>query len=183
MGIDRRLTFTLAALAALHAASCRRRRPTVDEHAPPPPPAATSARAEEEPPPVDRALPDELAEGTARAFGFPLPRVMNVKGRFDDVVFASGSAAPDMVANYVRRRVIADKILTGPEKTIFTRASLKTNPGALMTISVVSNGNVTELEVREIKPKPAKEGLSPEDRWRELGFRPDGTPLDPTQLH
>lgn len=132
--------------------------------------------------PVDRALPGELAEGTYRAFGLLLPRVMNVSARFDNVVFASTDAPPDQVANYVRQRVAADKIVTGPEKTVFSRAMVKGNPGPLVQIMVVAKSGRTELEVRDVTLKPSKPDLSPEERWRELGLRPDGTPLDPTQL-
>lgn len=175
----------VAAIAALGAAialaGCRGKRSTEDEHLPPPPSARASV--EVEPPPVDRALPGELAEGTQRAFGFALPRVMKVKGRFDDVVYATCDAPADQVANYVRQRVTADKIVTGPEKTVFSRATVKGNPGTYVAISVVSYGNRTELEVRDVTPKPVKAGLSPDERWRELGLTPEGDPIDPTQLH
>lgn len=180
MGIHRRVVVALIAVG-LGASACRTRRAVEDEHAPPTP--VTTARPTVAPPPVDQTLPGELAEGSVRAFGLPLPRVMTVKGRFDEVVFAQGQAPADQVANYVRQRVTADKIVTGPEKTVFSRAAVKAAPGPLMTISVVAHGINTEIEVRDITPKPAKEGLTPEERWRELGLNPDGSPIDPTQLH
>jgi len=167
--------------AAIALAGCRAKRSAADEHAPAPPSARTTAEVDATP--VDRALPGELAEGSTRAFGFALPRVMTVKGRFDDVIFAAGDAPADQVANYVRQRVTADKIVTGPEKTVFSRATVKGNPGTLVAIAVVSYGNRTELEVRDVTPKPVKAGLSPDDRWRELGLTPEGDPVDPTQLH
>jgi len=170
----------VAAAASLSAPGCRTRRAIEDEHAQPPSPAPTAPPVAA--PPVDQALPGELAEGDVRVFGFPLPRVMEIKGRFDDVAFAAGHAPADQVANYVRQRVTADRILTGPEKTVFSRAAVKATPGPLVTISVVSHGDKTEVEVRDITPKPAKSGLTPEERWRELGLKPDGTPIDPTRL-
>jgi hypothetical protein len=173
----------LITAATLGASGCRTRRTVEDEHAPPPTLPAARTAAPSARPPVDRTLPGELAEGSLRAFGLPLPRVMKVKGSFDEVVFASGNAPAHQVANYVRQRVIADKIVTGPEKTVFSRASVKATPGPLMTISVVAHGDKTEIEVRDITPKPAKPGLTPEERWRELGLNPDGSPIDPTQLH
>jgi hypothetical protein len=181
VGFHRRVIL-LIATAALSASACRTRRAVEDEHAPPPSVApAPIARSAAQP--VDQVLPGELAVGSVRAFGFPLPRVMTVKGRFDEVVFAAGQAPADQVANYVRQRVTADKIVTGPEKTVFSRAAVKATPGPLMTISVVAHGDKTEIEVRDITPKPAKEGLTPEERWRELGLNPDGSPIDPTRLH
>lgn len=160
---------------------CRaKQRAPADEHAAPP--KASTAAPTEAAVPVDRALPGELAEGTFQAFGLLLPRVMNVSARFDNVVFASADAPADQVANYVRQRVDADKIVTGPEKTVFSRATVKGSPGREVTIMVVSKNGRTDLEVRDVTLKPSKPDLSPDERWRELGLKPDGTPLDPTQL-
>ena len=182
MGLDRRLKHAArdAVLigVVLTLGGCRQKRGAGDQHETPPSrrPAAST------PLPVDRALPGELAEGTARAFGLLLPRVMRVSGRFEDVVFATGDAPADQVANYVRQRVNADQIVTGPEKTVFARATIKSTPGPLIAVSVLSRDGRTELEIRNVAPKPAKDGLSPDERWRELGLNPDGTPLDPTRL-
>lgn len=177
----RALTSVAAILLAIALVGCRAKRGVEDQHAAPPEPRAAVSAA---PPqaPVDQALPGELAEGTFRAFGLLLPRVMNVSARFDDVVFATGDAPPEQVANYMRQRVNADKIVTGPEKTVFSRATVKAHPGQLVGIMVVSKGGRTELEVRDVTLKHAKDGLSSDERWRELGLSPDGTPLDPTRL-
>lgn len=181
MGFDRRLLSHAAAPLALALAlgGCRGKRAPEDQHADPPSPRLAASAA---PLPVDRALPGELAEGSARAFGLLLPRVMIVSARFDDVVFAKGDAPQDQVANYVRQRVTADQIVTGPEKTVFSRAVVKSTPGTLVAISVLARDGRTEIEVRNVTPKPAKDGLSPDERWRELGLNPDGSPLDPTRL-
>jgi hypothetical protein len=183
MGLHRRVA-PAAALALLLTgclAGCRGRRLPDDQHAAPPAGAravATVAPAA----PVDQALPGELAEGDVRAFGLALPRVMAVRGRFGDVVYATGDAPPDEVANYVRQHLTAEKIVTGPEATLFSRATVKGSPGPLVAVSVVNHGGRTEMEVRDVTPKPERAGQSSDDRWRELGLKPDGTPLDPTQL-
>ncbi|APR81866.1 Hypothetical protein A7982_07215 [Minicystis rosea] len=173
--------FIFIGAAVLSLAACRKQHAPDDEQALPP---ASSARPIESSAaaPVDQALPGELAEGTVIAFGLTLPRIMTIRGRFDDVVFATGDAAADQVANYVRQRVTADKIETGPEKTLFTRATVKGNPGPLVAVSVIAHNGRTELEVRDVTPKPERKGQSSDERWRELGLQPDGTPLDPTQL-
>lgn len=163
----------------LAALGCRAKRGPDDEHALPPSPPAPAASILA---PVDRALPGELAEGTERAFGLLLPRVMKLQGGFDNVVFASGDVPADEVANYVRQRVTADKVETGAAKTLFSRASVKAQPGPLISIEVLSHGGTTEMQVRNVTPKPTKEGQDQEERWRELGFKPDGTPLDPEHL-
>lgn len=145
-------------------------------------PPATSPSAAASLVPIDRALPGELAEGTELAFGLPLPRVMKARNTFEDVLFAWGPVPADQVANYVRQRVVAEKVETGAAKTLFSRATVKARPGLLISVEVLSHGQDTELQVRDVTPKPAKQGQDPEDRWRELGFKPDGTPLDPEHL-
>jgi len=178
--LERRAAFAALAIPLLAALGCRARRGPEDEHAQPPgPPAAAVASIVV---PVDRALPGELAEGTDRAFGLLLPRVMKVRGSFDDVVFASGDVPVDQVANYVRQRVTADKVETGAAKTLFSRATVKGQPGLLIAIEVLSRSGLTEIHVRNVTPKPTKEGQDTEERWRDLGFKPDGTPVDPEHL-
>jgi hypothetical protein len=169
----------LSLVSALSALGCRARRGPEDEHVQPPTPPPPSVAA---PVPVDRALPGELAEGTDLAFGLPLPRVMKIRGSFDDVLFAWGPVPSDQVANYVRQRVTADKVETGAAKTLFSRAIVKARPGRLIAVEVLAHGGDTELQVRDVTPKPTKEGQDAEERWRELGFKPDGTPLDPEHL-
>jgi hypothetical protein len=161
------------------ALGCRARRGPEDEHVQPPsPPTAAPSVVV----PVDRALPGELAEGTELAFGLPLPRVMKIRGSFDDVLFAWGPVPSDQVANYVRQRLLAEKVETGAAKTLFSRATVKARPGLLLAVEVLAHGGETELQVRNVTPKPTKQGQDPDERWRELGFKPDGTPLDPEHL-
>jgi hypothetical protein len=179
--VERRAAFAALAIPLLSALGCRARRGPEDEHVQPPaPPAAAAATIVV---PVDRALPGELAEGTDLAFGLPLPRVMKVRGSFDTVVFAWGDVPSDQVANYVRQRVTAEKVETGAAKTLFARATVKAHPGQLIAVEVLAHGSDTEIQVRNLTPRPTKEGQEPEERWRELGFNPDGTPIDPEHLH
>ncbi len=133
--------------------------------------------------PADRLLPGELAEGSERAFGLALPRVAVVRGRFVDGGYAGVDVAPDRVANYVRQRVSALKVETGPAKTVFSRATVRGQPGVELGIEVLARGAFTELQVRKLPTAKAPAGLSDEERWRAAGFKPDGTPLDPSHLH
>jgi hypothetical protein len=127
-------------------------------------------------------LPGELAEGTFKAFGLPLPRVMVARARFDDILFASGDVPSDQVANYIRARVTAEKVETGPVKTVFSRATVRGQPDVQLSIEVISHGGSTELQVRNLSLIKPLEGLTDEERWRAAGLKPDGTPLDPTRL-
>jgi hypothetical protein len=163
----------LLALVLLCAGGCRKHR-SIDDPPPTPPPR----------PPVDTTLPGELAEGKEQAFGVPLPRVMRVTGRFTDLIIASGPAAPEQVANFYRSRVKADKIETGPIKTVFSNVSVKSQPDAAIVIEVSGGrGGVTTVMVRSVAvPKP-DDSSSPDERMRRLGLNPDGTLADPTHLH
>jgi hypothetical protein len=173
-----RLAFALAALAlaalATSGVGCRGRREAPRDAAP----AAQAPTA----PPVDRALPGEIAPGPEDAFGLPIPLRMKVRARFSDAVFASGRLAPEDVARYVRERVTPERVETSPAKTVLTHARLKSGGDKVLRIEVISRGAEAEIVVRDEARPPAKEGLTEEERWRELGLTPQGAPLDPTQL-
>jgi hypothetical protein len=166
----------LALALALSADGCRARRAPPPLEVPGPPPVSAEI-------PVDRTLPGELAEGTEKAFGLTLPRIVLVRARFDDVVFGMAEVSPDKVANYVRQRVSANRVETGPVKTVFSRATVRGQPGVEIDIEVLSRGGSTELQVRNLSLWKTSPGLTDEERWRAAGFKPDGTPLDTTHLH
>lgn len=171
-------TLALVALGMLNAIGCGKRSRA---GAPPPSASASASAAFGDPSalPADHALPGELAEGDERAFGLALPRRMSVTARFPDAVFAGGEVAPELVANYVRERVIAAQVDTGPTRTVFLRATTKRDPGRTLRIDVIARGaDVTDILVRDETQAPAAPGRTPEERWRQLGFAPDGTPLD-----
>ena len=150
--------------------------------APAPPPVASAAPAPPATTAVDQVAPGELAEGAELAFGFPIPRRMEIRARFPDAVFAIGEIPADQVANYVRKRIIAENVETGPAKTVFARATTKSAPARRIQIEVVSRSHRTELVVRDETRPPPEEGLTEEERWRRKGLKPDGSPLDPTRL-
>ncbi len=165
----------LAALlcVALSAASGCRKHRAIDDPPPTPP------RPQ---PPVDSTLPGELAEGKEQAFGVPLPRVMRVTGRFPEMVLAAGPAAPVEVANFFRSRVKAEKIETGPVKTVFSNVTVKSQPDAGVMIEVYGTVGQANVMVRSSpRPKP-DDSSSPAERMRRIGLNPDGTLADPTQL-
>jgi hypothetical protein len=137
--------------------------------------AAASASA-----PVDRLAPGELAEGTDTAFGLAIPRDLKVERRFDDSITAGAEMPSEWVANYVRRRVDADKVEIGPTRTVFDRARVKGGaPDKLLRIEVVQTPLEAQLVVRDVTPKPIDPGLSEDERWRKAGLSPNGRPLDP----
>jgi len=129
--------------------------------------------------PPDSVAPGQLAEGGERVYGLVLPRDMRVLARRDDVTYARGALPFEGLANYVRARVIAKRVETGPSRTVFVDATLKDNPKYLMQIEVRRNVSGVDLVLRNRTHKPAAKGLSPADRWRRAGMSPDGKRVDP----
>ena len=168
----------VAALALATTAGCKQRPAPAPQEAA----ANAAASASGSVRPADHALRDEIAEGSEKAFGLPIPRQIQVIGRFDDVVFATGDVAPELVANYVRQRVIASHVETGPAKTVFTGVTLRVNPGRTLRVDVISRNGYTDLTVRDETRPPASPGLTEAERWKAQGLTPGGAPLDPTHL-
>ena len=111
------------------------------------------------PPPLpDQLRPGELAEGTIEAFGVKLPRVMSVEARFPDAVFAAADVPAKHVVDYVRERVIAERVTTLPTKTVFEGASAKASPTLKLRIEVIAqNATRSTLVVRDQTRPPAKQ--------------------------
>lgn len=162
-------------LSAIACASCRRRPPPA-----PPDESATPAPSG----PVDQLAPGELAEGKDKLFGFPVPRRMKITARFGDEAFATGDIAMEDVANYVRARVNAEHIETGPTKTLFTGVKMKRDPDSKqLNIEVLWRGptrtELTLYDASKAKPDP---NVTLEQRSKDVGVTPDGKLVDPTHL-
>ena len=73
----------------------------------------------------------------------------------------------------------------GAARTVFPQARIKKGPpDRFFRIEVIAGNKITELVVQDVTPRPQpKEDLSDEERWRRAGRRPDGKPLDVTELH
>jgi hypothetical protein len=159
--------------AALALASCK------DDPQPPPQPATTAAPAA---PAVDRVEPGTVPEGTEKAFGLPIPRAMTIEARFPDTVRAHGRVPLDDMANYVRARVVAERVETGPAKTVFSGATLKTSPEKTLRVEVVAFGDRTEMIVRDVTRPPAADVVKPTDPWNKPGFDPRDRKADPKRF-
>lgn len=168
-------SFSIAAwlAAALSIAGCKGDPP------PPPQPAKAAPTAA---PAVDRVDPAEVPEGTEKAFGLPLPRAMSVEARFPDAVRAHGRVPFDAVSNYVRSRVVAERVETGPAKTVFSRATLKVSPEKMLRVEVVAFSDRTEMIVRDVTAPPPSDAVKPTDPWNKPGFDPRDRRADPKRF-
>jgi hypothetical protein len=118
-------------------------------------------------------------------FGLEVPAGMTVRGEFREVAYVHGNVAPEALANYVRDRVVVDHVEIGAARTVFPQARIKKGPAdRFFRIEVIAGNRTTELVVQDVTPRPQpKEDISDEERWRRAGRRPDGKPLDITELH
>lgn len=166
----------LALLVPLALSSCTQRDPR--GHGPPGYEAPLDTKL------IDDTGPGELAEGKEEAFGLRLPRRMRVERRYPDAVFVRGNVTGEQAANYVRARVVARSVDTGPSKTLFSDARVRgaEATGRLLRLEVVSSVGSTELVVRDVTPPAVEPGLTEEDRWKKHGLSKDGKVLDPSKL-
>ncbi|MBM4374139.1 MAG: hypothetical protein FJ095_03570 [Deltaproteobacteria bacterium] len=126
---------------------------------------------------VDSVPEGTLAEGKVEAFGLKLPRGMSLDGSFPDAVFASGGFSLESVSNYMRERVEAERVETTPKKTVFRSAKLG-GQGRVLHIEVSARStNIVEVVVRDETPRPATQGLTEEERWKQVGLTPEGKVL------
>lgn len=108
---------------------------------------------------------------------------MSVDRRYPDAAHISGSATPESVSNYVRKRVVVSRVEIGAARTVFPAAHIKGgNPNKVYRIEVIAAPGRTKLVIRDITKPQMTRGLSEAERWRRAGLTPDGKPLDPKHM-
>ncbi len=139
--------------------------------------------------PVDHLAPNELLEGSEKAFGLTLPRGMHVDRSFADVAYASGHVDTRAAVEYVRTRVREGKMIepsfAGDGKTTFDHVRVPAMPDKQLVISVrpaAGAAFITQIELRDVTPTKAPELPDEAARWRNAGLAPNGRVLDPTHL-
>ena len=139
--------------------------------------------------PVDHLAPNELLEGSDKAFGLTLPRGVRVDQAFADVVYASGRVDTRAAVQYVRTRVREGKMIepsfAGDGKTTFDRVRVPAMPDKQLVVSVkpaLGAVGMTQFEIRDVTPVKAPELPDEAARWRNAGLAPNGRVLDPTHL-
>lgn len=159
------------------------------EPPPPPPPTEPSATA------PDELAPGELPESPKVWAGLPLPVGLRAAELTPTYLRARGRVPLEAVANYLRSRVDAANVVTGPAKTVFDDVKVKRPRGKpvvplesdaggkeIVRIEVSHlRGETTVIARRELKP-PFQEGLTDAERWAKTGLTPDGKPIDPNKF-
>ncbi len=132
-------------------------------------------------PPVDHLAKGELIEGTDKALTVVLPRDLHVDNAFVRVVYASGAASPEDVANYFRARVRDGSVTPGASATLFENVRVPAAPDVLLRIRVQprEDGVGTSVEIRDVTPPPSLNLPDDESRWKSAGLKPNGQLADP----
>jgi hypothetical protein len=144
-------------------------------------PAVVTSTSASAPVPVDHLAKGELLEGSEKALTVVLPRDLHVDNAFVQVVYASGNASPEDVANYFRARVRDGSVTPGASATLFENVRVPATPNVILRIRVQpgANGLGSSVEVRDVTPPPAVDLPDEESRWRAAGLQPNGALADP----
>ena len=149
---------------------------------------ACGSKKDTEPTPVASGAPEptdpnDLVEGPVQAMGLTMPLGSRIRAQ-DAIGFAIEIPMPmERVANYFRTRLKSQKVLTGPNRTIFVGVTPPAGEDRLLHLVVRRKGVGSEVyvsyeaptEVAEAAPMPvvAKATLEAE------GLPPDPGPADP----
>ncbi len=133
--------------------------------------------------PADHLAPGELVEGTEKVFGLTIPKLMHVDRRFDDLVFVSGPVDPNLVTKYVEARVRNGSVKQVGNDQVFEKVNAigETRP-LKITVAKGTTGTGTSMQLRDVTPPPQVALPDEEARWRAVGLKPNGEPLDKTKL-
>jgi hypothetical protein len=132
--------------------------------------------------PTDHLGADELLEGSQQAFGILLPRALQVKGSFVDVVYATGHASVHALAQYFGARLQDGSMREGAYAATFEHVRVPGKPDVELFIRI---GTVREGASVEIRNSTPPNLLLPPDeaaRWRQVGLTPHGRLADPAHL-
>jgi hypothetical protein len=133
--------------------------------------------------PLDRLLKGELSESSALVFGFPVPNGMTVERVFPDAAHLVGEITVGGLLDYVRKHAkVGAPELTG-SMMVFDPVSIPSQgERRRYRFEINSSGGRVRLLVRDTTPPPLQPGLSDEERWRQAGLKPNGEPINVTEL-
>ncbi len=133
--------------------------------------------------PKDKLAPDELVEGTSKAFALPLPRDMNVYLYVDKTIDASGRGQQPAVTSFIQARVTGGKLLRGVHASDFKGVVVPAEPNRVLDIHVVQDRSQTITSVEVIDVTPVKPVIVPAaEAFRLNGMTPDGKLADPQHM-
>jgi hypothetical protein len=131
---------------------------------------------------VDHLAPGELIEGSDQAFGVRLPRAVQVRAAFVDVVYADGSVALHPLVKYLRARVQEGSLREGEAAATFEHVRVRGKPGLELSIRIAAAPGGVRVEMRDTTTPPPLDLPDDNARWKHVGLTPAGRVADPTHL-
>lgn len=153
------------------------------------PPGATEASGKASaalaPLPPDRLAPGELAKSAVLAFGFPVPAAMTVERAFPNEIHLVGEADIRGLMHYVQSNAQAGRMELKGNRILFETVHIPSaGSGRTFRIELWAQGRTARLLLKEItlSETPKEIGVTDAERWRRAGMKPNGEPLDISQL-
>jgi hypothetical protein len=172
-----RLAFALAWIAL--SAACRGSAPDAREQTTN---VASPVAPQVTPAPADHLAPGELLEGSQTAFGVALPRALEVRRSFVNVIYAGGPVSVHSLAEYFRARLEAGVLREGPSAATFDHVKARGKGGPELLVRISSTPQGASVEIRDQTPPPAPVLPDERSRWKQVGLTPQGRLADPTHL-
>jgi hypothetical protein len=144
-----------------------------------PPPIADGKPVAKSP---DRLPPGKLLEGTEEAYGFAVPRGMEVTYPTRKSALIAGSVDFDDLTDYVKDRIIVRHAELIHGKLVFRNARIKGQKDMLFDLSIAEGSAKTQLRITNRTRLPTETGPSEPERWKKHGLRPDGGLIDPNSM-
>ena len=132
--------------------------------------------------PVDQLAPGELAEGPERAFGIALPRDVQIKRSFVDVVYARGPVGVHSLVRYFAARLDGGAAHEAMDAATFDHVRARGKPEQELLVQISSVFDGADVEIHTVTRPPAPNLPDEAARWRQVGLTPDGRLTDPTHL-
>jgi hypothetical protein len=132
--------------------------------------------------PVDHLEPGELVEGTQSALGVTLPRVLDVRESYVDLVSAFGPVSVHALVRYLTAHLDGGSLREGAEAATFEHVSARGKPEQELLVRVTSEFGGSRLEIHKVTHPAGSSLLDEASRWRQVGLTPQGKVLDPSHL-
>jgi hypothetical protein len=145
-------------------------------------PAPSAAGIEASKAPVDHLAPDELLEGTEKAFGITLPQRLRLSARVADAAYAKGPVGVSPLVHYFQARVQDGDLRQGDTSATFTGVHALGVGARLLSIHIAQVQGTTSVDIHDDTPPVPPQLPDDTERWKRVGLSPQGRILDPTHL-
>lgn len=146
---------------------------------------ATPAKSSAPLTPVDRLLPGELSASSQQAFGLPVPKGMRIDRAFPDAAYLIGEVTLAGLTEYLRTQARVGAPEVSAKSILFERAKIPAQgEDKLYQFRLTQRGREVQLVIRDVSTpvNAPTTPMSDEERWRRVGRKPNGDPLDVADL-